>query len=92
MDFAVFLNGLPLMTFELKNRFTKQNIEDAILQYKSDRDPKELLFNCGRCMVHFAVDDNQVAMCTKLDGKKSWFLPFNKGYEGGAGIPPILQG
>lgn len=92
LDFAMFLNGLPLMTFELKNRFTKQNIDDAILQYKTDRDPKELLFNFGRCMVHFAVDDNQVAMCTKLDGKKSWFLPFNKGYEGGAGNPPNPSG
>ena len=92
LDFVVFLNGLPLMTFELKNRFTKQNIDDAILQYKSDRNPKELLFNFGRCMVHFAMDDNQVAMCTKLDGKKSWFLPFNKGYKGGAGNPPNPSG
>lgn len=92
LDLAVFLNGLPLMTFELKNRFSKQSIDDAILQYKTDRDPKELLFNFGRCMVHFAVDDNQVAMCTKLDYKKSWFLPFNKGYEGGAGNPPNPTG
>ena len=92
LDFAIFLNGLPIITCELKNKLTKQNIEDAIYQYKNDRDPKELLFNFGRCMVHFAVDDNEVAMCTKLDGKKSWFLPFNKGNEGGAGNPPNPAG
>lgn len=92
LDFAVFLNGLPIITCELKNRLTKQSIDDAILQYKTDRDAKELLFNFGRCMVHFAVDDNEVAMCTKLDGKSSWFLPFNKGFEGGAGNPPNPQG
>jgi len=92
LDFAIFLNGLPIITCELKNQLTKQNIEDAILQYKNDRDPKELLFNFGRCMAHFAVDDNEVAMCTKLDGKKSWFLPFNKGHEGGAGNPPNPHG
>jgi len=92
LDFAVFLNGLPIITCELKNQLTKQTFEDAIYQYKSDRDPKELFFNFGRCMVHFAVDDNEIAMCTKLDGKKSWFLPFNKGFEGGAGNPPNLTG
>ncbi len=92
LDFAIFINGLPIITCELKNRFTKQNIEDAIFQYQSDRDPKELLFHFGRCMVHFAVDDNEVAMCTKLNGKKSWFLPFNKGHNGGAGNPPNPDG
>lgn len=92
LDFAIFINGLPIITCELKNRLTKQSVEDAILQYKSDRDPKELLFNFGRCMVHFAVDDNEVAMCTELKGKKSWFLPFNKGHEGGAGNPPNPDG
>lgn len=92
LDFAIFINGLPIITCELKNRLTKQSVEDAILQYKSDRDPKELLFNFGRCMVHFAVDDNEVAMCTELKGKKSWFLPFNKGHEGGAGNPQNPNG
>ena len=92
LDFAIFINGLPIITCELKNRLTKQSVEDAILQYKSDRDPKELFFNFGRCMVHFAVDDNEVAMCTELKGKKSWFLPFNKGHEGGAGNPPNPNG
>ncbi len=88
LDFALFINGLPIITCELKNQLTKQNLDDAIQQYKNDRSSKELLFNFGRCMVHFAVDDNEVAMCTKLDGKKSWFLPFNKGKDGGAGNPP----
>lgn len=92
LDFAIFINGLPIITCELKNRLTKQNVEDAVYQYKTDRDPRELLFNFGRCMVHFAVDDNEIKMCTKLDGKKSWFLPFNKGYNDGAGNPPNPEG
>ncbi|GGG22153.1 type I restriction endonuclease subunit R [Paenibacillus abyssi] len=92
LDFAIFINGLPLITCELKNRLTKQNVEDAVYQYKTDRDPRELLFNFGRCMVHFAVDDNGIKMCTKLDGKKSWFLPFNKGFNDGAGNPPNPDG
>lgn len=92
LDFVIFLNGLPIITCELKNQLTKQNVEDAVYQYKIDRDPRELLFQFGRCMVHFAVDDNEVRMCTKLDGKKSWFLPFNKGYKNGAGNPPNPDG
>ncbi|MEF3310077.1 type I restriction endonuclease subunit R [Paenibacillus sp. GYB004] len=92
LDFAIFINGLPIITCELKNRLTKQNVEDAVYQYKTDRDPRELLFNFGRCMVHFAVDDNEIKMCTKLDGKKSWFLPFNKGFNDGAGNPPNPDG
>jgi len=87
LDFVVFLNGLPLFTFELKNNYTKQNVKDAIKQYQTDRDPKEPLFRFGRCVAHFAVDDELVYMCTKLDGKSSWFLPFNKGNNGGAGNP-----
>jgi type I restriction enzyme, R subunit len=92
LDFVLFINGLPIITCELKNRLTKQNVEDAVYQYKTDRDPRELLFNFGRCMVHFAVDENEIKMCTKLDGKKSWFLPFNKGYNDGAGNPPNPDG
>ncbi|MEX1027071.1 MAG: type I restriction endonuclease, partial [Candidatus Paceibacterota bacterium] len=60
LDLGVFINGLPIATFELKNRLTKQTVEDAIQQYKQDRDPRELLFQFGRCMVHFAVDDQEV--------------------------------
>lgn len=92
LDFAIFINGLPIITCELKNRLTKQNVDDAVQQYKLDRDPRELLFQFKRCMVHFAVDDNEVKFCTKLDRKQSWFLPFNKGYNGGAGNPPNPNG
>jgi len=92
LDLAVFINGLPIATFELKNKLTKQTVDDAIWQYKRDRDPRELLFQFGRCMVHFAVDDHQVQMCTHLKGKYSWFLPFNKGYNDGAGNPPNPKG
>lgn len=92
LDLAVFINGLPVATFELKNSLTKQTVEDAIEQYKRDRDPKELLFQFGRCVVHFAVDDHEVRMCTQLKGKASWFLPFNKGWNDGAGNPPNPQG
>lgn len=92
LDMVLFINGLPVMTFELKNQLTKQTYDDAINQYKTDRDPKELLFQFGRCMVHFAVDDHQVWMCTYLRGNKSWFLPFNKGYNDGAGNPPNPNG
>lgn len=89
IDFVVFINGLPLATFELKNNFTGQTYENAIAQYRSDRDPKELLLQKKRCAVHFAVDDFQVWMCTILAGKDSWFLPFNCGVNGGAGNPVI---
>jgi len=92
LDIAILINGLPIATFELKNMLTKQTYEDAIQQYKRDRDPKELLFQFGRCIVHFAVDDHEVWMCTHLKGKYSWFLPFNKGYKDGAGNPPNPDG
>ncbi len=92
LDFVIFINGLPIITCELKNRLTKQSVDDAVQQYKLDRDPRELLFQFKRCMVHFAVDDNEVKFCTRLEGKKSWFLPFNKGFNGGAGNPPNPNG
>jgi type I restriction enzyme R subunit len=92
LDLCLFINGLPVVTFELKNRLTKQTYDDAIQQYKRDRDPRELLFQFKRCMVHFAVDDQQVWMCTRLKGGESWFLPFNKGYNDGAGNPPNPNG
>lgn len=88
LDLCLFINGLPIATFELKNGLTKQSVEDAILQYKRDRSPAERLFEFGRCAVHFAVDDREVWMCAELKGKDSWFLPFNKGYKKGAGNPP----
>lgn len=91
VDIVIFINGLPISTIELKNSLTKQNTADAVEQYRS-RDPKIPLFNFKRCIVHFAVDDNTVMMCTKLDGRSSWFIPFNKGYNRGAGNPPNPNG
>ena len=92
LDLCLFINGLPIATFELKNSLTKQTVEDAVQQYKRDRDPRERLFEFGRCVVHFAVDDSEVRMCTELRGKGSWFLPFNKGWNDGAGNPPNPTG
>ena len=87
VDVVLFLNGLPIVTMELKNHYTGQTVENAKAQYQNDRDPKDLLFKPKRCAVHFAVDDTDVAMCSMLDGKSSWFLPFNKGNNGGKGNP-----
>ena len=92
LDLCLFINGMPIATFELKNSLTKQTVEDAVEQYKRDRDPREKLFTFGRCVVHFAVDDSAVQMCTELKGKGSWFLPFNKGHHDGAGNPPNPNG
>lgn len=92
LDMCIFINGLPVITFELKNQLTKQNTDDAVQQYKNDRDPRETLFSFKRCIVHFAVDDARIKFCTKLAGKDSWFLPFDKGYKDGAGNPPNPDG
>ena len=92
LDMGLFINGLPIATFELKNSLTKQTVDDAVQQYKKDRDPREKLFQFGRCIVHFAVDDNEVRFCTHLKGKASWFLPFNLGWNDGAGNPPNPDG
>lgn len=87
VDVVILINGLPIITMELKNQLTVQNTADAVRQYRTERDPKDLLFMHKRCAVHFAVDDVDVQMCTKLCGKESWFLPFNMGYNDGAGNP-----
>lgn len=92
LDLCLFINGLPAVTIELKNHFTGQSTADAVEQYKEDRDPRDTLFSFKRCMVHFAVDDQTVMFCTKLAGKGSWFLPFNKGYNDGADNPPNPNG
>ena len=92
LDLGLFINGLPIATFELKNNLTKQTAEDAVDQYKRDRDPRELIFQFGRCMVHFSVDDQVVRFCTHLKAKASWFLPFDQGYNEGAGNPPNPHG
>ena len=92
LDLSLFVNGLPVATFELKNSLTKQTVADAEQQYRRDRDPREPLFELGRCMAHFAVDDQEVRFCTHLKGKASWFLPFNQGWNDGAGNPPNPAG
>lgn len=97
LDLALFINGLPVATFELKNSLTKQAAEDAVEQYKRDRSPRETLFAFGRCVVHLAMGDHEVQMCTELKGRKgmaknSWFLPFNQGWNAGAGNPPNPYG
>ncbi len=92
LDVVLFLNGLPVITFELKNSLTKQTFQDAIMQYKNDRDPAELIFKFKRTIAHFALDDSQAWFTTKLDKKSSWFLPFNQGWGDGAGNPPNPNG
>ncbi len=92
LDMGLFINGLPVFTFELKNSLTKQTVSDAVWQYKKDRNPREKLFEFGRCIAHFAVDEHEVRFCTHLKGKGSWFLPFNKGWNDGAGNPPNPHG
>ncbi|HKT48598.1 MAG TPA: RNA-binding domain-containing protein [Candidatus Acidoferrales bacterium] len=89
LDLGLFLNGIPIFTVELKNPLTGQNVEDAIRQYKTDRDPREPLFAYGRCLAHFAVDPDLVYVTTQLLGARTRFLPFNQGKFGGAGNPPV---
>ena len=92
LDIALFINGLPVITFELKNNLSKQTVDDAVWQYRKDRNPREKLFELGRCVAHFAVDESEVRFCTHLKGKTSWFLPFNRGWNDGAGNPPNPSG
>ena len=92
LDIALFINGLPVFTFELKNSLTKQTVDDAVRQYRRDRNPRERLFEFGRCVAHFAVDEHEARFCTHLTGEGSWFLPFNRGWRDGAGNPPNPNG
>jgi type I restriction enzyme R subunit len=93
IDIVLFLNGFPLATVELKNQFTNQNSQNAKRQYIEDRDATELIFHTNkRSLVHFAVDTDEVYITTKIDGAKTIFLPFNKGYQNGAGNPPNPSG
>ncbi|MHB1811393.1 MAG: type I restriction endonuclease subunit R [Thermoplasmataceae archaeon] len=89
LDLVIFINGLPIITMELKDRMSGSHysVQDAIKQYMEDRDPHEPLFKFGRCLVHFAVDDELVYMTTKLESQKTRFFPFNKGNNGGSGNP-----
>ena len=81
VDMTLFLNGLPLVTMELKNSLTGQTVTDAEKQYRTDRDPREPLFQFRRCLVHFAVGNEKVSMTTHLQGGGTRFFPFNKGVE-----------
>jgi type I restriction enzyme R subunit len=93
LDVTLSVNGIPVTTTELKNPLTSQTVEDALRQYRQDRDPREPLFEFKRrTLVHFAVDTEQVFMTTRLAGTATHFLPFNKGHDGGAGNPPDPQG
>lgn len=93
LDLTISLNGIPIATLELKNPLTNQNVEHAKRQYRQDRDPREIIFEFKRrTLVHFAVDTESVFMTTRLAGSATYFLPFNKGNEGGAGNPPDKQG
>ena len=88
-DILLSLNGLPIATIELKNPLTEQTYQNAIHQYRTERDAKDPLFVFKqRCLVHFAVDTEEVWMTTKLAGENTHFLPFNKGNHHGAGNPP----
>lgn len=90
VDTVLFVNGIPIVTLELKNQLTRQTYRDAIDQYKRSRPPSELLFGLNRrAVVHFAVDTDEIWMTTKLAGLDTVFLPFNRGYHNGAGNPPM---
>ena len=88
IDMVLFLNGLPIVTMELKNQLTGQNVKHSENQYRNDRDPKEPLLNFKRCMVHFCIDNNKVSMTTRLAGYKTFFLPYNRDLEN----PTVDQG
>ncbi|MCY4445509.1 MAG: DEAD/DEAH box helicase family protein [Rhodobacteraceae bacterium] len=88
IDMVLFLNGLPIVTMELKNQLTGQNFKDSESQYRHYRDPKEPLLEFKRCMVHFCIDNNNISMSTRLAGKKTSFLPYNKDREN----PPVEKG
>jgi len=93
VDVALSVNGIPVVTLELKNHLTGQTVQDAIRQYQTDRDPREIVFEFKRrTLVHFAADPDLVFMTTRLAGSATHFLPFNRGFENGAGNPPDEQG
>jgi type I restriction enzyme, R subunit len=90
IDLVIFLNGLPVLAFELKNEFTGQDVNDAKHQWKYDRSGKDTLFRFKeRVIACFAMDTNEAFMTTKLNGSKTFFLPFNKGFNGGKGNPTV---
>src|SRR5699024_7079725 len=92
LDTVLFINGLPVVVMELKNPLTGQTVEHAKRQFQKDRDPKELLFQPKkRVVVYFAVDTDEVWMTTMLNKEKTFFLPFNRGNQGGKGNPVIYN-
>ncbi len=93
IDLLISLNGVSIITVELKNAFTGQTVRNAMNQYRFDRDPREPLFTFNKgSLVHFSVDTDEVYMTTKVNGSKTVYLPFNKGYNNGAGNPTNLDG
>jgi len=89
IDMVIFINGLPIATLELKNHWTGQTARvNGQNQYKFERDNSQPLLQFGRCLVHLAVDTDEVYMTTRLQGKKTFFLPFNLGHNHGKGNPP----
>jgi len=93
LDIVLFLNGIPIITVELKNQFTNQNTQNAKRQYIEDRDPRETIFKFKRgALAHFAVDTDEAFLTTELKKEKTFFLPFNLGYKNSAGNPPNPNG
>jgi type I restriction enzyme R subunit len=92
LDLAIFLNGIPIITCELKNPLSGQSVHNGIRQYKNDRDPKDKILSFARCMIHFAADTELIYMCSELKKKDSFFIPFNKGINDGSPIPPFGAG
>jgi len=93
LDLVLSVNGIPVVSIELKNALTRSSVEDAIHQYRNDRDPREPIFEFKRrILAHFAVDTDAVFMTTRLAGPATHFLPFNRGDNGGAGNPPDAKG
>jgi type I restriction enzyme, R subunit len=93
LDVVLSVNGIPLVSLELKNPLSGQTVADSIRQYRHDRDPREPIFVfTRRTLVHFAVDTEEVHMATRLAGASTYFLPFNRGHDGGAGNPPDREG
>lgn len=90
IDAVLFINGIPVITAELKNELTGQNVYHAIRQYQNDRDPSEKLFKFKRCVAHFALDTSEAFATTELKNERTFFLPFNKGFNLGAGNPPVV--
>jgi len=92
LDLTIFVNGIPVITCELKNPLSGQTVHNGIRQYQNDRDPKDKIFSFARCMVHFAADTELVYMCSELRKKDSYFIPFNKGLNDGKSIAPFGAG